>query len=126
MAESMWLKIKIAMFYGAPLAALLAASVLVVVLALRVRGGRLARKRAALLFFWAWLAPAAALLLIALGGELAGFFSSNAVHYRWDMQRVAGLLHALLPVGGGIAAAVLVLHLVLLGLLSLLPQPRKP
>lgn len=109
----MWLNIKIAMFYGAPVAAVLAALVLAVVLVLRVRSGRLGWRRAGLLYLWAWQAPAATLLLIALTSEVAGYFSSTVTKYQWDGQRVLGLLQGVLPVAAYVAAAVLVLHLLL-------------
>ncbi len=109
------------MFYGAPVAAVLAALLLMVVLALRVRSGRLPQRRAGLLFLWAWLAPAAALLLIVLTGEVAGYFSSTVTQYQWDGQRVLGLLQGLLPLAAYVAGAVLVLHLLLLVLLAWLP-----
>lgn len=117
----MWLSIKIAVFYGAPVAAVLAALLLMVVLALRVRNGRLPRRRAGLLFLWAWLAPAAALLLIVLTGEVAGYFSSTVTQYQWDGQRMLGLLQGVLPLAAYVAAAVLALHLLLLALLLWLP-----
>ncbi|MBY0266698.1 MAG: hypothetical protein K2W84_09825 [Burkholderiales bacterium] len=114
----MWLSIKIAMFYGAPVAAVLAALVLAVVLVLRVRSGRLGWRHAGLLYLWAWLAPLAALLLIVLTGELAGYFSSTVTQYQWDGQRVLGLLQGVLPVAAYVAAAVVVLHLLLVLLLA--------
>jgi|LNFM01.1.fsa_nt_gb hypothetical protein len=117
----MWLNIKVAMLYGAPVAAVLAALLLMVVLVLRVRGGRATRWRAGLLYLWAWLAPVAALLMITLTSEMAGYFSSTVTHYQWDGQRVLGLLNGLLPVAAYVAAAVLALHLLLLALLLWLP-----
>ena len=121
----MWLNFKIAVFYGAPAAALLAVFALLVALLLRVRGGRLRPGRAAALFLWAWLAPAAALLLIVVAGELAGYWSSTVTRYHWDWRRLISLLHALLPVGGYLAAMVLALHLLLLVLLLQLRGSRK-
>lgn len=121
----MWLNFKIAIFYGAPAFALLAALALLVALLLRVRGGRLRPGRAAALFLWAWLAPAAALLLIVLAGELAGHWSSTVTQYQWDWRRLINLLQALLPLGGYLAAMVLALHLLLLVLLLLLRGSRK-
>jgi threonine/homoserine/homoserine lactone efflux protein len=121
----LWLGIKIAVFYGAPPAAGLAAFAWMLVLALRVRGGKLERRRAAWLYLWAWLAPAAALLPILLTGEAAGYFSSTLAQYRWDGQRLLDLLQSLLPVGGYVAVVVFALHLLLLVLLALLPSPRK-
>lgn len=121
----MWLSLKITVFYGAPVAAVLAAMVLMVVLLMRVRAGRVRRRGAALLYLWAWLLPAASLLLIVFTAELAGYLSSTLIAYRWDVQRVQALVLGLMPVGGIVAAAVIVLHLILLAVLALLPRLRK-
>ena len=102
----MWLHIKIGMFYGAPVLALLLALAALVRLGLRVRCGQLSRSQALLCALWTLLLPVAAVLLIWLTGEAAGYFSSPLERYVWDAGISLSLLRALLPVGFYIAAAV--------------------
>ncbi len=102
----MWLTLKIGMFYGAPVLALLLAIAILVRLGLRVRCGQLSRRVALLRALWTLLLPVAVVLLIWLTGEIAGYFSSPLERYAWDAGISLSLLRALLPVGFYIMAAV--------------------
>lgn len=102
----MWLNIKIGVFYGAPVLAVLLALFVLVLLLLRVRRGRLPRRRAALLSLWTLLLPAPAVLLIWLTGEAAGYFSASRGRYVWDAEISLNLLRSLLPLGVYVAAAI--------------------
>lgn len=102
----MWLTVKIGMFYGAPVLALLLALAVLVLLWLRARRGRISRLQAALRSLWTLLLPASAVLLIWLTGEIAGYFSAPRERYIWDAEISLNLLLALLPVGVYLAAAI--------------------
>lgn len=115
----MWLSIKIGMFYGAPVLALLLALAAFIVLLLRVRRGRLSRRQAALRSLWTVLLPPAAVLLIWLTGEAAGYFSSTLERYVWDPDISLNLLRGLLPLGLYVAAAIAVLQVLFWIVLSL-------
>ncbi|MBX3651380.1 MAG: hypothetical protein KF771_08390 [Burkholderiales bacterium] len=116
----MWLNIKIGMFYGVPVLALLLALLVLALLWLRVRRGRMTRRQAVLRSLWTLLLPLPAVLLIWLTGEAAGYFSSPLERYVWDAGISLGLLRGLLPVGFYVAAAVSVLLLLFWSVLSLL------
>lgn len=116
----MWLTLKIGMFYGAPILAVLLALLGFVVLLLQVRRGRLARSRAALQYGWALLLPVLAVLLIWLTGELAGYFSSPVERFVWDAELSLNLLRGLLPLGFYVGAAILALQVLFWIALSLL------
>ncbi len=107
----MWLTLKIGMFYGAPILAVVLALVWFVVLLLRVRRGRITRKQAALRYGWSLVLPAFAVLLIWLTGEIAGYFSSTVESFVWDAELSWQLLLGLLPLGLYVGAAILVLQL---------------
>jgi len=102
----MWLTLKIGMFYGAPVIALLLAFVALVWLVLRVRRGQLSRGQAALRSLWTLLLPLPSVLLIWLTAEIAGRFSSPLERPVWDAEVSLSLLRALLPVGLHVAAAI--------------------
>jgi hypothetical protein len=116
----MWLTIKIGMFYGAPALALLLALAAFVALLLRVRRGRLSRRQAMLRYLWTLLLPPAAVLLIWLTGEAAGYFSSTLERYVWDPGISLNLLRGLLPLGLYVAAVIAALQLLFWVVLSLL------
>lgn len=116
----MWLNIKIGIFYGAPAFAVLLALTVFIVLLLRVRGGRLSRRQAALRSLWALLLPVPAVLLIWLTGEVAGYFSAPRERYVWDSDISLQLLRGLLPLGVYVAAAISGLQLLFWFALSLL------
>lgn len=116
----MWLTLKIGMFYGAPVLALLLALAVLVLLWLRVRRGRMSRLQAALRSLWTLLLPVPAVLLIWLTGEAAGYFSSPLERYVWNADISLSLLRGLLPIGYYVAAAVCVLLVLFWIALSLL------
>jgi hypothetical protein len=102
----MWLNIKIGVFYGAPVLAVLLALAVFTVLLLRVRYGRLSRRQAAFRSLWTLLLPMPAVLLIWLTGEVAGYFSSSLERYVWDPEISLNLLRGVLPLGFYVAAAI--------------------
>jgi hypothetical protein len=116
----MWLTLKIGMFYGAPVFALLLALAVLVLLWRRVRRGRLSRLQAALRSLWTLLLPLPAVLLIWLTGEVSGYFSSRLERYAWDADISLSLLRGLLPIGVYVAAAVCALLVLFWIALSLL------
>ena len=107
----MWITLKIGMFYGAPILAVVLALLWFVVLLLRVRRGQITRPRAALCYGWALVLPAFAVLLIWLTGEIAGYFSSSVERFVWDPELSWQLLLGLLPIGLYVGAAILALQL---------------
>ncbi len=107
----MWITLKIGMFYGAPILAVVLAMVWFVVLLLRVRRGQITRSRAVLCYGWALVLPVFAVLLIWLTGEIASYFSSSVERFVWDPELSWQLLSGLLPLGFYVGAAILGLQL---------------
>ncbi|MBX9905787.1 MAG: hypothetical protein K2Y31_15665 [Burkholderiales bacterium] len=116
----MWITLKIGMFYGAPILAVVLAMLWFVMLLLRVRRGQLRRSQAALRYVWALVLPVFAVLLIWLTGEIAGYFSSSVERFVWDAELSLQLLLGLLPLGFYVGAAILVLQLLFWIALSLI------
>ena len=106
----MWFAIKIGVFYGAPIVALVLAIVYFAVLLIRVRRGTIGRKKAALLYSSTLLLPVATLIVVWGTAELAGYFAVPSGHYVWDGSAAVQFLISLLPLAGyvGIPIAVLV------------------
>ncbi len=106
----MWLGVRIAVLYGAPIAAVAAAVAWFALLWLRVRRGKLSRVRAAALFPLALLLAPAALAAVWASAELASYFAVPAGSFAWDAGEALALLYALLPVAAyvGIPVAALV------------------
>jgi len=107
----MCITLKIGMFYGAPILAVVLALLWFVVLLLRLRRGQITRLRAALSYGWALVLPVFAVLLIWLTGEIAGYFSSSVERFVWDAELSWQFLLGLLPLGFYVGAAILVLQL---------------
>jgi len=107
----MWITLKIGMFYGAPILAVVLALAWFVVLLLRLRRGQVTRPQAALRYAWALVLPVLAVLLIWLTGEIAGYFSSSVERFVWDPELSWQLLLGLLPLGLYVGAAILALQL---------------
>lgn len=120
----MWITLKIGMFYGAPILAVVLALVWFVVLLLRTRRGAITRPQAAWRYAWALLLPVFAVLLIWLTGEVAGYFSSSLERFTWDPELSWQLLLGLLPLGLYVAAAILALQLLFWIALSLIRNRR--
>ncbi len=120
-----WLTLKIGVFYGAPVLAVVLALAWFVGLLLRVRRGEMTRRRAALRFGWTLLLPVGAVLLIWLTGEITGHFSSTVQRFSWDPQIALDLLLGLLPLGLYVGAVILALQPLFWICLSLLRDRRQ-
>ena len=107
----MWIALRIALLYGAPIVAVASAIAVFVLLWMRVRRGALSRARAAALYPLALLLAPAAVGVIWGTAELASYFSVPAGSYAWDASVALALLYALLPIATyvGIPVAVLVI-----------------
>jgi hypothetical protein len=104
-----WITLRIAVLYGAPIAAVAAAIAYFALLLVRVRRGALGRARAAALYPLALLLAPAALAVVWVTAELASYFSVPAGGYAWDASEALALVYALLPIAGyvGIPVAAL-------------------
>lgn len=120
-----WLTLKIGVFYGAPVLAVVLALAWFAGLLLRVRRGEMTRRRAALRYGWTLLLPFGAVLLIWLTGEIAGYFSSTVQHFSWDPEISLGFLLGLLPLGLYVGAVILALQPLFWISLSLLRDGRR-
>lgn len=120
----MWLTLKIGVFYGAPILAVVLALVWFVLLLMRVRRGRITKPKAALRFGWTLVLPLLAVLLIGLTSELAGYFSSSAEHFNWDAAHFLDLLQSLLPLGLYVGAVIVALQILFWIVLALLRVRR--
>jgi hypothetical protein len=116
----MWINLKIGMFYGAPILAVLLAVVWFVVLILRVRRGGISKLRAVLLYACTLLLPVLAVLLIGVTSEIAGYVSSSAERFSWDAALFVDLLLGLLPLGLYVGAVIVGLQVLFWIVLSLL------
>ncbi len=108
----MWIALRIAVLYGAPVVAVAAAIAYLVVLWLRVRRGALSRARAAALYPLALLLAPAAVAVVWATAELASYFSVPAGGYAWDASEALALFYALLPIAAYVGIPVAVLALV--------------
>jgi hypothetical protein len=106
----MLLAIKIGVFYGAPIVALILAVAYFVVLLVRVRRGTIDRKQAAARYSATLLLPVATLIVIWGTAEVAGYFAYPSGQYAWDARVAVDSLLSLLPIAVyvGIPIAVLV------------------
>ena len=106
----MLLAIKIGVFYGAPIVAVVLAMGYFAVLLVRVRRGAIGRKKAAVLYSSTLLLPIATLVVVWSTAELAGYFAVPAGQYAWDGSAAVEFLVSLLPLAAyvGIPIAVLI------------------
>lgn len=106
----MWLTIKIGVFYGAPILAVLLAAACFVGLLRRVRQGATRRARAALYYAATLLLPLATIGVLWATAQLASYASVPSGQYVWDSGAATGLFVGLLPIAGyvGLPIAVLV------------------
>ena len=101
--------IKIAVFYGVPILAVVLAAVYFVVLWRRVRRGVIAGKRAATLYPLTLLHPVAAVLIVWATAELASYLAIASDDYRWDARAALAVLMDLLPIAAYVGAPIAVL-----------------
>ena len=106
----MWRAIKVGVFYGAPVVALVLAIACIVLLLVRARRGTLSRGRAAALYPLTLLLPVAALIVVWGTAELASYFAVSSGRYVWDGSAALQFLIGLLPLAAyvGIPIAALV------------------
>ena len=105
----MWLAIKIGVFYGAPIVALVLAIVYFAALLIRVRRGTIDRKKAAVLYSSTLLLPVATLIVVWGTAELAGYFAVPAGRYVWDGSAAVQFLIGLLPLAAYVSILIAVL-----------------
>lgn len=111
------LALKIGVFYGTPIAAIVFAVIYFAVLLIRVRRGLIARRRAAALYSGVLLLPLATLVIVWATAELTGYFAAASETRAWDLGAAINTLIGLLPialyVGAPIAALVVLFWLLL-------------
>lgn len=105
----MWIAIKIAVFYGAPILAVVLAIAYFVLLLIRVRRGTVSRRKAAARYSITLLFPVAALIVIWGTAELASYFAVASDRFVWDGGEALQLLVGLLPVAAYVGAPIAVL-----------------
>lgn len=105
----MWLGIKIAVFYGAPVLAVVLAIAYFPVLLRRVRRGTVSRGKAAARYATTLLLPVAAVIVVWGTAELASYFSVGSDRYVWDVRAALDVLIGLLPIAAYAGAPVAVL-----------------
>ena len=105
----MWLWLKIAVFYGAPVLAVVLAIAYFAMLLRRIRHGTLSRRKAAALYLLTLLLPVAAVIVVWSTAELASYFSVGSDRYVWDASAALDVLIGLLPIAAYAGAPIAVL-----------------
>jgi hypothetical protein len=104
-----WFAIKVGVFYGAPIAAVVLAIAYFALLLIRVRRGALSRRKAAVLYSGTLLLPMAALLVVWGTAELASYFAVSSGRYVWDSSEALQFLISLLPLAAYVAIPIAIL-----------------
>ena len=105
----MWLAIKIAVFYGAPILAVVLAIAYFAVILIRVRRGTINRRKAAALYSSTLLLPVAAVIVVWSTAELASYFAAGSDRFVWDGSAALQLMIGLLPIAAYAGAPIAVL-----------------
>jgi hypothetical protein len=105
----MLLWIKIGVFYGVPVLAVLLAIVWFIVLIRRARRGTITRGRAAGLYALTLLLPIAAVLVVWATAELSSYFAVGSGGYAWDLHASLDVLVSLLPIALYVGAPIVLL-----------------
>lgn len=105
----MSLAIKIGVFYGAPILAVLLAIAYFAVLWVRIHRGAMSRAKAAVLYPGTLLLPIAALIVVWGTAELASYFAAGSDRYVWDGGAALQVLIGLLPIAVYVAIPIAVL-----------------
>ena len=105
----MWLAIKVGVFYGAPIVAVVLAIACFALLLVRVRRGAMSRGKAAALYPVTLLLPVAALIVVWGTAELAGYYAVPPGQYAWDGSAALQFLLSLLPLAAYVAIPIAVL-----------------
>ena len=114
----MWLAIKIGVFYGAPITAVVLAIAWFAVLLVRVRRGMLSRGKAAALYPATLLLPVAALIMVWGTAELAGYYAVPPGQYAWDGSAALRFLLSLLPLAAYVVIPIAILVALLWAILA--------
>jgi len=115
----MWLTIKIGVFYGAPILALVLAIAYFAWLLRRVRRGTTRRAKAAVLYAGTLLLPIASVVVVWATAELASYLAVASAPEAWDSGASLQLFIGLLPIAAYVGvpiAALAVLFWVVLAL----------
>lgn len=105
----MWLGIKIAVLYGAPILAVVLAVAYFAVLLVRVRRGTIRRSKAATLYSSTLLLPVAAVIVVWGTAELASYFAAGSDRFVWDGSAALQVLIGLLPIAAYAGVPIVVL-----------------
>ena len=104
----MWIGIRIAVFYGAPIIAVGVAILYFALLLLRVRRATIEPRKAALRYTSVLLLPFAAVLVIWAAGEASSYLASSE-DFHWDAEASRAFLMSLLPLGAYVGAPIVAL-----------------
>ncbi|OGA37895.1 MAG: hypothetical protein A3G24_04920 [Betaproteobacteria bacterium RIFCSPLOWO2_12_FULL_62_13] len=105
----MLLAIKIAVFYGAPILAVVLAIAYFAVLLVRLRRCTINRRRAAALYSSTLLLPFAAVIVVWGTAELASYFAVGSDRLVWDGSAALQSLIGLVPIAAYVGAPIAVL-----------------
>lgn len=105
----MLLWVKISIFYGIPILAIVLAAAYFFVLRRRVRRGAITGERARRRYTLTLLLPIAAVLIVWATAEAASYLAVASDEYRWDAGAAFGLFIDLLPIAAYIGAPIAVL-----------------
>src|SRR4030095_11680763 len=109
--------LRVGVFYGAPVVAVVWAIAYFVVVVRRWRRGILPRSSAALRYASTLLLPVVAVLAIWATAEISSYLAS-AGSFEWDRAASIDVLRSLLPIGGYVALPIVALNMVLWVLLA--------
>lgn len=115
----MLLVIKIGVFYGAPIAAVVLAVIYFAVLVVRVRRGAIVPRKAAIRYSAMLLLPVVVLIVVWGTAELTGYFALRPGQYVWNTGAAVEVLVSLIPLAAYVGmpiGALVVLFWVLVGI----------
>lgn len=112
------LAVKIGIFYGTPVAAVLLGGVYFAVLLIRVRRGVISRGKAALRYAGVLLLPFATLAIVWAAAELTGYLALPAEGRTWDAAAAVKTLTDLLPIAAYVGAPIAALAVLFWSLLA--------
>lgn len=117
----MWLTVRIAVLYAAPVVAVVVAFAYFIVLWRRVRRGGLPPAHAVRSFAWMLLLPIVVVLIVWGMGEVASYFAVGGDQYAFDPAASGQFLWSLAPLAGYVLLPILLLLVALV----VLPEPRR-
>lgn len=107
----MLLAIKIGVFYGAPIVAVVLALTYFAVLLVRVRRGAIERKKAAVRYSSTLLLPAVTVIVVWGTAEMTGYIAIPSGQYVWNASAAMDSLVSLLPIAAYVGIPIVVLVL---------------